>query len=523
MIHFVSRHHKGCLTISNSYLYICCAGVDVRTLRPVGMRVGELSRRTGIGVSTLRAWERRFGLLEPERSASGQRLYTEHDVDRVAAVGRLLAEGLTLSSAATRVSAAGPGALSATQREAFLLHQAVQAAGEAIWVAQEGQTRIANRRMAELMHCSVDELMDRSVFDFIEPAWREAVSGHVDSLRAGHRQRFETRLLRPDGTAFLAEVNATPLRDSRGGYQGAVAVITDVTARAEAEADARFRTAALDAIGEAVVAAHLDGTIIYANPAAERLLGWRAEELIGQDGLQLLPSPEASARARQVHARLLAGQRQTGEMRLSHRDGTEFPAHITGSPIKDGRGELVACVAVIRDHSARHRLEQEVRSQEQQAEIAALLAARVLRGEATDRVHLLSECVEASRRALGGDIAALLEVTGPGEDLMVRVSSPHRPEAGRTPGGSRSIAGYAALTGTVVVVEDAQHDRRFDLPPPPAWRDPIVSAIAAPVHGPAGVCGVLIVAGMSQRRFSSASSHFMQSMANVIGMALLLG
>jgi GAF domain-containing protein len=106
---------------------------------------------------------------------------------------------------------------------------------------------------------------------------------------------------------------------------------------------------------------------------------------------------------------------------------------------------------------------------------------------------------------------------------MVRVSSPHRPEAGRTPGGSRSIAGYAALTGTVVVVEDAQHDRRFDLPPPPAWRDPIVSAIAAPVHGPAGVCGVLIVAGMSQCRFSSASSHFMQSMANVIGMALLLG
>ena len=48
----------------------------------MGLRIGELARRTGVGVSTLRAWESRFRFLEPERSPAGQRLYVDSDVDR---------------------------------------------------------------------------------------------------------------------------------------------------------------------------------------------------------------------------------------------------------------------------------------------------------------------------------------------------------------------------------------------------------------------------------------------------------
>jgi PAS domain S-box-containing protein len=484
------------------------------------MRVGELSRRTGVGVSTLRAWERRFGLLDPERSGSGQRMYTEADVERVAAVGRLLGEGLTLSSAAGRVSAAGPGALSATQRDAFLLHQAVNAAAVGIWVSQEGRTRFANRRMAELMHCSIDELMDRSVFDFVAPAWLETAGSYADRLRAGHRQCYELELLRPDGSSFLAEVNATPLRDQAGDYQGAVAVIADVTARSVNDADTRVRTAALDATGAAVVAASPDGTIVYANAAAGSLLRWRPEELIGQNGVDLLPSPDSSGRARQSHEGLLAGRSQEGEMRLTRRDGTQFPAHITGNPIVDTKGDIVAVVGVIRDDTRKHHLEQEVRAQEQQSEIVALLASRVLNVVPDEQSVLMTEAIEACRRAAGGDLAAYLEVTGPGADLMVRITSPLRPEAGVIPGGSRSIAGYTALSGKLVVVDDAAHDRRFDLPPAPQWRGPLASAVAAPVMGTSGVRGVVLVGRVERRPFTASSAHFVQSVANVIALAL---
>lgn len=57
------------------------------------MRIGELSRRTGASVRSLRYYEER-GLLRPERTASGQRLYEESDVERVGIVRELLAAGL---------------------------------------------------------------------------------------------------------------------------------------------------------------------------------------------------------------------------------------------------------------------------------------------------------------------------------------------------------------------------------------------------------------------------------------------
>jgi MerR family transcriptional regulator, light-induced transcriptional regulator len=50
---------------------------------PIGLRIGELSRRVGVSVDVLRAWERRYGLLSPRRSPGGQRLYTEQDEDRL--------------------------------------------------------------------------------------------------------------------------------------------------------------------------------------------------------------------------------------------------------------------------------------------------------------------------------------------------------------------------------------------------------------------------------------------------------
>ena len=64
------------------------------------MRIGELSRRTGVPEASLRAWERRYGLLEPDRSPGGFRLYADEDVERVGAMQAHLARGVAASDAA---------------------------------------------------------------------------------------------------------------------------------------------------------------------------------------------------------------------------------------------------------------------------------------------------------------------------------------------------------------------------------------------------------------------------------------
>ena len=64
------------------------------------LRIGELSRRTGVSETTLRAWERRYALLRPGRSEGGFRLYADDDVGRVRSMQEHLGRGVSASEAA---------------------------------------------------------------------------------------------------------------------------------------------------------------------------------------------------------------------------------------------------------------------------------------------------------------------------------------------------------------------------------------------------------------------------------------
>jgi MerR family transcriptional regulator, light-induced transcriptional regulator len=68
------------------------------------LRIGELSRRTGVSPELLRAWERRYSLLKPTRSTGGLRLYTSDDLERVTRMQQHLADGLAAAEAAALAS-----------------------------------------------------------------------------------------------------------------------------------------------------------------------------------------------------------------------------------------------------------------------------------------------------------------------------------------------------------------------------------------------------------------------------------
>lgn len=68
------------------------------------LRIGEIARRTGVSVDTLRAWERRYEVLRPERTPGGHRLYTERDVSRVQQVQHLVNDGWSVAAAAAFVA-----------------------------------------------------------------------------------------------------------------------------------------------------------------------------------------------------------------------------------------------------------------------------------------------------------------------------------------------------------------------------------------------------------------------------------
>src|SRR3954466_15024571 len=80
------------------------------------IRIGELSRRVGVSADRLRAWERRYRLLRPQRTAGGFRLYSSADELRIRAMQRHLSAGLSAAEAAAAALSATPEPTTAPAR-----------------------------------------------------------------------------------------------------------------------------------------------------------------------------------------------------------------------------------------------------------------------------------------------------------------------------------------------------------------------------------------------------------------------
>lgn len=80
------------------FMYSC----DMTSAR-AQLRIGELSRRVGVSSVLLRAWERRYALMKPARSAGGFRLYPDADAARIRRMQTCLQQGLSAAEAARAV------------------------------------------------------------------------------------------------------------------------------------------------------------------------------------------------------------------------------------------------------------------------------------------------------------------------------------------------------------------------------------------------------------------------------------
>jgi diguanylate cyclase (GGDEF)-like protein/PAS domain S-box-containing protein len=175
-----------------------------------------------------------------------------------------------------------------------------------------------------------------------------------------------TGLVRANGDVLWIEANTSPLFSNDGRVDGAVVSIRDISERIATEERAHFQSTLLAAIGQAVVVTDAQGRVIFWNPAAERMHGWPASEALGQNASELVP-PSSAEQAREIADAISNGETWTGDFAVLRRDGTQFPAIVTDTPVFDDAGHLVAIIGVSTDISERKAAE----------EIAVALAAIV--------------------------------------------------------------------------------------------------------------------------------------------------
>ena len=101
------------------------------------------------------------------------------------------------------------------------------------------------------------------------------------------------------------------------------------------------RLRAVEQAAESIVITDPQGTIVYVNPAFERVSGWSRDEALGQNPRILKSGKQDDAFYRQMWATLARGEAWTGRIVNRRKDGTLFEEEATISPVRDASGQVV--------------------------------------------------------------------------------------------------------------------------------------------------------------------------------------
>jgi PAS domain S-box-containing protein len=238
-----------------------------------------------------------------------------------------------------------------------------------------------NQAAERMFGYSAEEIIGRSILTIIPPELQHEEPGILAKIRAGERvEHYETERVHKSGRRLEVSLTMSPIRDSFGRVIGASKIARDISERRKLE-DARLILAAIvESSDDAIISKNMDGIITSWNAAAERLFGYKAEEIIGQSVLRLIPR-ELHYEEPRIIAKLRSGERiEHLETRRIKKNGAMFDVSLTISPIKDERGRIIGGSKILRDISDRKAAEAALVERERLAaagRLAATLAHEV--------------------------------------------------------------------------------------------------------------------------------------------------
>jgi PAS domain S-box-containing protein len=218
-----------------------------------------------------------------------------------------------------------------------------------------------------------------SIFYTAEDLARHWSETELKIARRDGRYEEEGWRVRKDGTRFWASVVITALHDDQGRARGFAKITRDLTQRVEQEqrlrdTEERFRLLVNGVVDQAIFMIDPEGKVISWNPGAERLKGYRAEEIIGRHFSTFYPR---DAIERDWPERELLAARQHGSFEDEgwrvRKDGSQFWANVLITALYGADGKLRGYSKITRDMTERDRVRALERSVRHTDEFLAML------------------------------------------------------------------------------------------------------------------------------------------------------
>ena len=269
----------------------------------------------------------------------------------------------------------------------------------------QGLIQEANRAAAALLAVPQDQLVGKPLALFIPQEEQASFQTQLTALdRIQRCQDWEVHLQPRDGQPFSALLTVVTGQHFQSARAGLLWLIHDITTRQQAEAALRDSEARQHAIVQTAVDGIITiderGRIESFNPAAERLFGYTADAVLGQNISMLMPAPY-----REAHDDYLARYRHTGEphiigigreVRGQRRDGTTFPIALAVSEVRLDDRRLFT--GIVHDLSARVQAEEALRHAHDELERRVQERTAALQ-EANDDIRRFAYIVSHDLRA----------------------------------------------------------------------------------------------------------------------------
>jgi PAS domain S-box-containing protein len=280
-----------------------------------------------------------------------------------------------------------------------------------------------NKSAERLFGYTAEEIIGQPVTTIIPPELHDDEPRILAKIRAGERiEHFQTVRVHKNGQRIDVSLTVSPIRDAKGNIVGAAKIVRDITRQKKLEEAALRLAAIVESSDDAIASKDLNGILTSWNRSAERLFGYKAEEIIGKPVTTIIP-PELHHDENFILSKIRRGEKidHFETIRL-HKNGERIEVSLTISPVKDDNGNVIGAAKIIRNITETNKIERALRTTEKLA-AAGRMAATVAH-EINNPLEAVTNLVYLAKRDIpkNDKVAGYLELASRELDRVAHIT-----------------------------------------------------------------------------------------------------